>query len=138
MAKIDREWVRAQMQGARVKVGTGTMILKLMDTWELTKLSPQAEKEVVEFFCKLVLGHSITPEPAGETWVDARPGALIVGDVVRIKSDAFDGVLGPIHNGRRGVIVAVRYGDIVVRSTDGLTPLLDGTSYRPDVLQKRV
>jgi hypothetical protein len=66
------------------------------------------------------------------------PGQIKVADVVRVKPDAFDGELGETHNGREGVIVAIRSGDVIFRSTDDKKPLLDGTHYSPYHLQKRI
>lgn len=64
------------------------------------------------------------------------PGRLVVGDEVLVREDAFSGELAPIHNGRRGRIVAIRYGDIIVNSTDDMQPSLVGTHYSPYHLLK--
>ena len=63
---------------------------------------------------------------------------VLVGDEVRVKSNAYDGDTGVMHNGRRGKVVAVRYGDIIFKSNDNKEPVLDGTHYTPYQLQKRV
>mgnify|MGYP003347293666 CR=1 FL=1 len=39
MPNVDYTWVREQMQAARVKVGTGNAVLKLLETWETLKLT---------------------------------------------------------------------------------------------------
>ena len=41
MPDVNYEWVRAQMQDARIKVGVGKAILKLLETWEKLDLSVQ-------------------------------------------------------------------------------------------------
>lgn len=138
MPEINEPWIREQMQEARVRVATGNALLKLLKLWNDMKLTEKQEKEVVELFSQLALNHSIVPDKPDEKWIDAQPGALIVGDEVRVKSDAYDGSTGYIHNGRRGKIVAVRYGDIIFKSTDGKTPVLDGAHYSPHQLQKKV
>lgn len=138
MPEVDYEWVRSQMQGARMKVGTGNAILKLLKVWETLDLSGPQVKEVAAYFPQLALTHSIIPEPAEEKWIDAQPGAINVGDEVRVKSDAYDGKTGVIHNGRRGRVVAVRYGDIIFKSNDKKEPALDGAHYAPYQLQKRI
>ena len=102
------------------------------------KLSSNQVKETVELFTKLAVNHSILPEKPDEVWADAQPGAILVGDEVRVKSDAYDGDTGTMHNGRRGKVVAVRYGDIIFKSNDEKEPVLDGTHYTPYQLQKRV
>ena len=47
MPEVNYDWVRQQMQGARVKVGVGNAILKLLKTWETLDLSNPQVKEVV-------------------------------------------------------------------------------------------
>jgi hypothetical protein len=101
-------------------------------------MTPQAQRDALSTFETLALGHSLSPDNKDELWVDGGPGMFIVGDPVRIAKDAFDGPTGALHNGRRGVIVAIRSGDIIVNSTDGKEPKLDGTHYSPYKLQKRI
>jgi hypothetical protein len=138
MPEVNIEWVKSQMEEAKVKVGVGNGILKLLEKWQGITLSDSQAKDVLELFSKLALGHSIVPEKPDEVWVDAQPGAIIVGDEVRVKADAYNGSTGAIHNGRRGKVVGVRYGDIIFKSTDDKTPVLDGTHYTPHLLQKRI
>jgi hypothetical protein len=136
--EINEQWIREQMQDAKVKVGVGNALLKLLATWEQMKLSDSQQKEVLALFNKLALGYAITPEIANEVWIDAQPGAITVGDQVRVKLDAYQGSTGSIHNGRRGRVVGIRYGDIIFKSNDDKQPLLDGAHYSPHQLQKRV
>lgn len=138
MPEINEQWIREQMQEAKIKVGVGTALLKLLSAWEQMKLSGPQQKEVLVLFNKLALGHSVVPDASNEVWVDAQPGAITVGDQVRVKFDAYQGSTGSIHNGRRGKVVGVRYGDIILKSNDDKEPLLDGTHYSPYQLQKRV
>jgi len=138
MPEVDYDWIRAQMQGARVKVGVGNAIMKLLKTWETLNISDPQAKEIMQYFPQLALTHSIIPEPPEEKWIDAQPGSINVGDEVRVKSDAYDGKTGTIHNGRRGRVVGVRYGDVIFKSNDNKEPLLDGTHYAPYQLQKRI
>ena len=138
MPEVNIEWVRAQMQEAKVKVGVGNAIIKLLEQWETMKLSDNQTKDTLDLFSKLALGHSIVPEKPDELWVDAQPGSILVGDEVRVKADAYDGSTGAIHNGRRGKVVGVRYGDIIFKSMDDKTPVLDGAHYTPHLLQKRI
>jgi hypothetical protein len=141
MPDVNDEWVRQQMQDAKVKIGSGKMVLKLLETWAGSgELSPALAKEAVQVFSKLALGHALA-EPVvaqDEIWVPAMPGQLTVGDEVRVRNNAFDGDLGTTHNGRRGKITGLRYGDVIFKSTDGKAPLLDGAHYSPDKLEKRV
>jgi hypothetical protein len=138
MPEVNLDWVKAQMEEAKVKVGVGNGVLKLLEKWQGVTLSESQAKEVLSLFSKLALGHSIVPEKPDELWVDAQPGAILVGDEVRVKADAYDGSTGAIHNGRRGKVVGVRYGDIIFKSMDDKTPVLDGAHYTPHLLQKRI
>lgn len=140
MPEINREWVIEQLEAAKVKVGSGKAILKLLDAWaEIPKLSDNMTEEVLNVFPKLARGHVLKTEENEDDyrWEDLQPGQITVGDVVRVKADAFDGNLGAMHNGRRGKVVAVRYGDVIFKSTDNRDPILDGVHYSPYKLEKR-
>ena len=46
MPEVNDEWVRKQMQEAKVKVGSGKVVLKLLETWVGSgDLSPTLAKE---------------------------------------------------------------------------------------------
>lgn len=141
MPELNNEWIREQLEAAKVKVGSGKAILKLLETWEtIPSLSPNMLEEVLSLFPVLARGHALVEEEAdlGFAWIDLQPGNIIVGDIVRVKKDAFDEKLGAIHNGRKGKVIAVRYGDVIVNSTDGKSPELKGVHYSPYKLEKRV
>lgn len=141
MPELNDEWIKEQLEAAKVKVGSGKAILKLLETWqELPKLSPAIVSEILEVFPKLVLGQPILVEESEDDyyWIDVQPGNIKVGDNVRVKIDAFSEKLGTIHNGRRGTVVGVRYGDVIMNDTDGKTPPLKGVHYSPYKLEKRV
>jgi len=141
MPEINYEWVKEQLQAAKVKVGSGKAIIKLLETWEnLPDLSEKMTEEVLSVFPQLALGHAIKEEENEDdyTWTPLQPGQIVVGDIVRVKADAFRDELGPMHNGRRGTVVAVRYGDVIFNDTDGKTPELRGVHYSPYKLEKRI
>lgn len=141
MPELNNEWIKEQLEAAKVKVGSGKAILKLLETWgDLPKLSPALIDEILDVFPKLAKGQPILVEESEEDyyWVDVQPGNIKVGDVVRVKVDAFTEKLGTIHNGRRGIVVGVRYGDVIVNDTDGKTPPLKGVHYSPYKLEKRL
>jgi hypothetical protein len=141
MPELNHEWIKEQLEAAKVKVGSGKAILKLLSTWEeLPALSPRILAEVLEVFPKLVLGEPLTAEELEDDyyWVDLQPGNIVVGDIVRVKTDAFLEKLGTIHNGRRGSVVGVRYGDVIFNDTDGKNPPLKGVHYSPYKLEKRL
>lgn len=141
MPEINREWIMEQLQAAKVKVGSGKAIMKLLEAWEeIPKLSGSMQEEVLTVFPQLAKGFTIVEEEDENdyTWINLQPGQIVVGDVVRVKSDAFEDKLGPIHNGRRGTVVAVRYGDVIFNSTDAKSPELKGVHYSPYKLEKRI
>jgi hypothetical protein len=141
MPEVNDEWVRQQLEEAKVRVGSGKAILRLLQTWDsLGDLSENISKETIEIFSRLALGKlAKDPEPKlDEIWVPAQPGQINVGDEVRVLIDAFSDKTGVVHNGRRGKVTAVRYGDVIFRSTDGKTPDLDGVHYSPYKLEKRI
>lgn len=141
MPEVNYEWVRQQLQEAKVKVGSGNAVLQLLEVWEKqTKLSPSLAKEAVEVFSKLALNHALSEAASNseEVWVPVQPGQIKVGEEVRVLKDAFSDEAGTLHNGRRGKVVAVRYGDIIITSTDNKEPKLNGVHYSPYKLEKRV
>lgn len=141
MPEVNYEWIKEQLQAAKVKVGSGKAIIKLLEAWEsIPKLSDNMTEEVLTVFSQIARGHAIKEEENEDdyTWISLQPGQIVVGDVVRVKADAYEDKLGPIHNGRRGTVVAVRYGDVIFNDTDGKTPELKGVHYSPYKLEKRV
>lgn len=140
MPEVNYEWIKQQLQEAKVKVGSGNAVMKLLQTWEsMENLSPGLAKEAAEVFSKLALNRSIVAikEDPNELWILAQPGQIKVGDEVRVLADAFSDSTGVLHNGRRGRVIAVRYGDVIVDSTDGRDPELKGVHYSPYKLEKK-
>ena len=142
MPEVNYEWIKEQLQAAKVKVGSGKAIIKLLETWESlpSSLSDNMIEEILTVFPQLAKGHAFKEEDNEDDyiWIPLQPGQIGVADVVRVKADAFRDELGPIHNGRRGTVVAVRYGDVIFNDTDGKTPELKGVHYSPYKLEKRV
>lgn len=136
--KVDTDWVKSQMTKARIRRGSGDAVLQLLALWETLELDDNLSKEAVETFSKVALGHSLVTENKDELWVPAQAGQLKVADRVRVKSDAFQGDLGRKFNGRSGSIVAIRTGRIVINSTDGAKPELDGEHFRAEQLELRI
>lgn len=140
MPNIDKDWVVNQLVSNNIEQKLGNSIVALLKTWtELEIDSPEKQQKVVDIFSKLSLGRPLVEQKKeDENWIVARPGAIKVGDEIMVRSDAYTGELGTIHNGRRGRVVAVRYGDIIINSTDGLEPELKGTHHNPIHLMKLV
>ena len=141
MSELDMDWVKEQLTQNKTKKAVGDAVIQLLGSWQTTKRPEKADasKEIIEIFSKLALGHALVKEDKNETWVQAQAGALKVADQVRIKFDAFTLESGKSGlNGRRGKIVGIRYGDIVIKSNDNKPPLLDGLHVRPENLEKLI
>jgi cation transport ATPase len=139
MNNVDYEWVKQQLTLAKAKVKIGNAILKLLEVWEtIPDMDERSTAEIFDMLGKLTQNHALVEEESDGVWVQAMAGQLIVGDRVRVKTSAFTGIDGKIYNGRVGRIVAVRTGRIVFRSTDEKVPLIDGTHFFPEALEKRI
>jgi hypothetical protein len=139
MAEVDNDWVRSQLTENKTKKVVGDSVLKLLATWEqLKQPTDKNAKDIINIFSKLALGHSIVEDNPNESWIVAQAGFIKVADTVRVRSNAFDGEQGKAYNGRRGRVVGVRYGDVIVKTDDGKTPVLDGIHFKPENLEKLV
>ena len=138
MSNLDMDWVKSQLQAAKVRKPVGDATMKLIELIESLDLTPEFRAKAIELFASLAKGHIVVQEKKNETWIPVQAGFIKVTEQVRVKADAFDGELGTIHNGRRGVVVGVRYGDVIIKSNDGKEPLLDGAHYPPTKLEKLV
>lgn len=135
MSNVNYDWVNQQFAAAKIRVGTGKAVLKLLKTWEDIEVSPEQAKEIFSILSRVALGHSLVETPKNELWVQGQPGQLKVGDVVRVRHDAFDGDKGVSYNGKLGKIGAIRSGDIIFASAD---VTVNGVHFRPADLEKRV
>lgn len=139
MAEVDNDWVRSQLTENKTKKVVGDSVLKLLASWEqLKQPTDKNAKEIINIFSKLALGHSIVEDDPNERWIVAQAGYIKVADTVRVRSNAFDGEQGKAYNGRRGRVVGVRYGDVIIKTDDGKVPVLDGIHFKPENLEKLV
>lgn len=135
---LDKDWVKSQIQAAKVRKPVGDATIKLIELFESLELTEEHQVKAVDLFSKLSLGHAYVKENKNEMWMPARPGDIKVSDIVRVRADAYTGELGTLHNGRKGRVVGVRYGDIIFKSEDGKEPVLEGAHYPPQMLEKLV
>ncbi len=139
MPKVNFKWVKEQLQGASVRQGPGDAVLDLLKTWDGIPLTDEHAEDAVDTFSSLAKNQSLIKTPTEQTWVPAASGGSTrVGDIVRIKHNAYKGEAGVINNGRVGKITAIRSGDVIFRSTDGLEPFLDNTHHPFTALERRV
>jgi hypothetical protein len=139
MPKINLDWVTNQFAKINIHKGTGLAIIELLKAWEKLDIKkPETAKTVLDVFHELAQGHAIVKDD-DFTWVQARRGDIKVRDVVRVKADAYNiEDIAYLHNGRIGVVIAIRSGDIIVDITDEQEPELKGVHYAPENLEKRV
>jgi hypothetical protein len=134
-----RDWARAQMTEANYPQEVKTAVERLLEVWYTQRHSGQTHDLTLDAFNKLAQGHAIVVADSGdETWVQLKPGNVVIRDQVRVKFDAYSGEVGTHHNNRRGRVVAIRHGDIIVRYDDGKQPPGDGVHHSPYALEKRV
>lgn len=138
MKDLDMNWVKSQLQAARVRKPVGDATMKLIELFDSFDITKEYREKTIEMFSILAKGHVVVKIKKDEKWVPVQAGDIKVAETVRVKADAFDGNLGTIHNGRRGVVVGVRYGDVIIKTTDGKEPILDGAHYPPNKLEKLV
>lgn len=135
MTNVNYDWVNEQFGAAKIRVGTGKAVLKLLKTWEGVDVTPEQAKDILEVFIKVAQGHALVQTSKDEIWVQAQPGQLQIGNIIRVKHDAFDGDKGVSYNGKVGKIGAIRSGDVIFASAD---KAVDGIHFRPADIEKRV
>jgi hypothetical protein len=135
---LDINWIKTQLQEAKVRKPVGDATMKLIELFDSIELTNENKEKAVEMFSMLALGHAYVKSVKNELWMPVRPGDIKVADEVRVRADAYQGETGTLHNGRRGRVVGVRYGDVIIRSTDGKSPALEGAHYPPQMLEKLV
>ena len=138
MRDLNIEMAKSQLEMAKVSVDVGTSVMKLLEFWKTLPHLASNDSQIVEVFSKLAVGSALVNNQGNEIWEPGMPGFIRVGDEVRVLANAFEGELGHLHNGRRGRVVAVRSGDIIVKTTDGREPVLDGSHYSPYKVEKLV
>lgn len=122
-------WATTQLSETTMSAQEQSAMLAVLTAWlahpSLAQRLNDAEaaKPLLATFIKLLRGEDVThgaqAADLDADWVQARNGQLRINDVVRVKSNAFTGSRGAFHNGRECVIVAMRYGDIIVKAVDG-------------------
>jgi len=141
VSEINIDWVKEQLTQNKTKKAVGDAVLELLASWQTIKKPAKSDvsKEILDIFSKLALGHALVKDEKDEKWVQAQAGFLKVADYVRIKYDAFASESGKnALNGRKGKVVGIRYGDIIIKSDDNKLPVLDGVHVKPEHLEKLI
>lgn len=136
---IPLDWAHQQMNDVGYPQQIKTAIERLLDVWWTQNHSDQSRTLTLEGFVKLAQGQSLVVESDDEVWDPVKPGQIHVRDEIRVRADAYsDQPTGRAHNGRRGVVVAIRNGDVIVNYTDGRTPPGQGVHHSPHALERRI
>jgi len=135
MTNVNYDWINQQFTAAKIRIGTGRAVLKLLKTWEEIDATPEQAKDIFEILSKVAQGHALVQNAQDEVWIQARAGQLKVGESIRVRGDAFIGDKGVAFNGKVGSIGAIRSGDIIFGSPDNS---INGTHFRPEDLEKRI
>lgn len=140
MSKQNWQWIYQQLTDKKATKASGDAAIELLKKLESIDLTDSQSREAVDLFSKLAVGESLVlPVEENEVWVPARAGAIKVGDEMMVMSDAYDNPdLAVLHNGRRGKVVRISYGDIILKYTDGKLPAIDGAHHAPYRLKKLV
>lgn len=132
-----KEWEDEQMKLARLDSDTRDTVRRLLNAYRGISVDTRKVPLVLEAFEKLIHGHAlVVPDDPSERWETATPGRIHGRDVVRVKSDAYSDQAGAMHNGRRGRVIGVRYGDIIVKYEDGRQPPFDAVHHPPAKLER--
>lgn len=137
------DWAHRRIEAAlTLPAETRRELEVVFDTWLSSpalraSLSERASRDAVLHVLELVLsGYDESDDETPVKWQQARNGAVRVGDTVRVKPDAYSGAAGAYHNGRVCRVVAMRYGDIIVR--DDADPDYTGQHHQAAALQRQV
>lgn len=134
-----RKWARSQMTAADYPAPIQLAVERLLDVWWTQNHTDKTRDATLTLFEKLARNQSIiAPHDVDELWAALKPGNVVVRDQVRVKADAYRDEAGRLHNGRRGVVIAIRHGDIIIKYDDGKHPPFDGVHHSPHSLEKRV
>lgn len=138
----DSVWAKEQLASVGLShksVGddllTYQMVMQLLSVYDQQNHTESTSTRVVELFAELAKGHVIKPDETPDQWVPLALGMFRKGDRVRVKRDAFSDERAVIHNGREGVIVDARRGDVIVDIRDDRLPVVAAYHYRPDELE---
>lgn len=129
----NKEWASEQLENSQMTEEDKAAVMEL-----LTAFWNHGNDDVLEAFEALVREEPLEEidTSSNGVWLDAKPGNLYVRDVVRVRDDAYTGQKS-IHNGRVGVVVGIRYGNVSVNYTDRGGPASHFTTHRLPLLEKR-
>lgn len=131
-------WISKQLAASPHDQAVKDAVVYVIERLRKEDLTDEQEATVMNVATRLVSGHSIAPATAaGERWGPVIPGEYQVKDVVRVRSNAFDGDIGQQHNGKRGRVVASRNGFVMVVLDDSPSSEIQ-MRYKPEHLERLI
>ena len=73
-----------------------------------------------------------------ETWKEVTSREVEIGDVLRVKMDAYSTDAGVLHNGRLVEVTNVSNGDVFVKTIDNVVPGISEARHPVYKLEKRI
>jgi hypothetical protein len=130
-------WVSKQLAGTELDEATRDAVVYVLETLRKQDLTDDQERAAMNAAVKLAAGHSIAVEKPNERWGPVVPGAYQIKDIVRVKSNAFEGDIGRKHNGKQGRVVASRNGFVMVVLDDSPSSEIQ-MRYKPEHLERKI
>jgi hypothetical protein len=131
------KWEDEQMGEARIPKEAADVVRRLLNAWVEVTVPSKHQDLILHTFQELARGHSlVVPDLPTERWETVTPGRVHTRDTVRVKRDAYSDDVGRMHNGRRGRVIGVRYGDIIIKYEDGRQPPFEAVHHAPAKLER--
>lgn len=130
-------WAWDQLEKLQLPDTVMGPVIQLLKCWWNAHFPIDKTEQILELFNELARDHALHVPDEQYAWMPAKPGQIKVTDIVRVRSDAYQGGLGKEHNGRVGRIVAIRSGDVIINTVDD-GPKLEGVHHSPFALEKRI
>lgn len=142
----ERAWARNQLSDANATEEEVEFTMRLLEAWFNGFDSDLLDGSVwnsLKYFDTLARGKAIEPEPDApedkEVWVPAKAGSIRVGNIVRVRTDAFEPDSENTHhyNGKRGRVVGFRVSVVRVKLDDS-DPGVPFSQFRMPQLEVKV
>jgi hypothetical protein len=142
-----RDWAEHQLREAGYDSDhfVAALVEGILDNVDyLYDASPDAAEKAVRIASKLMVGQPLTETEwtqekldEGYRWVPVFPRSIQMGDVVRVRQDAYSEPERAPHNGKQGKVSAIRNGiHVIYDDLAGKTAM--GVLHQPDKLERRI
>src|ERR1044072_8021007 len=101
-----------------VAEATTELLRVFYDLVERYEMTDDEQRVILGYVQKLSQAHALSTPQEDEKWGPVVPGEYNVGDTARVRADAYSGVHGLRHNGKRGRIVGVHQSKTIMLYDD--------------------